>query len=216
MNDPLALSPEVSGQQSPGAVPALPRFTHRDAQGNVIAQSTAPEGTTITDLTKWYYCPIPNTSFHRKDGKRLVFVQFVFSTNIKQDQTYLDAEIEEQHPYLRYATAEEVEIAKMRMDAKGTIRENFVKELADDPAALEALEAQIAAMKLAKEKGMTADEIKIAGAGAQKGAAIKTDTASITLNSPASSFQAAVVGSDKVSSGAAQGNVGTGSLGLKS
>ena len=217
MNDPLALSPQVAGQMENGSVPPLSRFTHRDAQGNVIAQSTAPEGTTIVEDTKWYYCPIPNTSFHRRDGKRLTFVEKVFSTNIKQDQVYLDNEIAEQHPYLRYANAEEIELAKMRMDARGTIREQIVKELADDPAALEKLEAQIAELRAKRAAGKSADEEKIAGTSTAAAPAIKTDTAKITIQATQpQTFQSAVVGSDKVQSGAAQGTAaGIGSLGTK-
>lgn len=101
-------------------VAPLHKFRSTNEQGQVV-ESAKPLGTTIINDTKYYYCAIPNGSMHRPDGVRIGFVSHMFETNVLETQRYIDAEIADQHPYVREATADEVEAMKMKRDPRGTI-----------------------------------------------------------------------------------------------
>lgn len=123
-----------------------------------LTTMTRPLGTTLLDEYHCYICTVPAASTHRRDGKKLPFVNGFMRTNIKQDIEHMDLEIAEGNQYFRIATKEEEQAYDMRVDPKGTmkrmVREEITQEVrASVEAELRAtLEAQIRA-ELAGEKG---------------------------------------------------------------
>lgn len=93
-----------------------------------IEAITKPQPTVIVDV-KYYVCTVANASFHRFDGTRIGFRFGFFETNVEATQQYLDWEIQQGNQYLRHATPDEVQEAKMRFDPVGTIREKVREEL---------------------------------------------------------------------------------------
>lgn len=109
--------------------------------GQLVAKLQAPFPVVHTATTKYYYNTVPNVSMHRADGQRIAFIFGIFKTNLKHDIEYLDAEIEAAHPNLRYATPQEIDAYKMRVDPRGTIKE----QLLSDPEVMSSLEDKIRA-----------------------------------------------------------------------
>lgn len=89
---------------------------------------TKPSPTVFVDM-KYYVCTVANASFHRYDGTRIGFRFGFLETNVEATQHYLDWEIQQGNLYLRHASTEEVQEAKMRLDPVGTIREKYKEEL---------------------------------------------------------------------------------------
>jgi len=96
---------------------------------SALAAITMPQGNTKQEQFVYFRCSMDQACFHRKDGKKLPFMHHFFKTQFKEDITYLMNEVEAGNPYLRLASKEEVEHAKMVEDPLGTIRENVKKEL---------------------------------------------------------------------------------------
>lgn len=165
MENPDLLAPGFAPNDPRGQqVPPLTRFRSRDEFGNVV-ESTKPFPTAFTEWA-YYYCPVPNASMHRKDGKRLGFINGVFATNIVADIQHLDAEIADGHPALRRATDQEVHSYKMFMDPKGTMKE----QLLNDPSVRSQIEEELRAKleneiraKLAREMGMDVPPASVMG-----------------------------------------------------
>lgn len=110
-------------------------------QGQLVAKLQAPFPVVKTNTTKYYYNTVSNVSMHRADGQRISFIFGIFKTNLKHDLEYLDGEIEAGHPNLRLATEQEVDAYKMRVDPRGTIKE----QLLSDPQVMASLEDKIRA-----------------------------------------------------------------------
>lgn len=114
--------------------------------GQLVAKLQAPFPVVHTSTTKYYHNTVPNVSMHRADGQRISFIFGIFKTDLKHDIEYLDNEIESGHPNLRAATAQEIDSYKMRVDPRGTIRE----QLLSDPEVMSSLEDKIRAEMEAK------------------------------------------------------------------
>jgi hypothetical protein len=213
MNDFL-LNPTNTVQAQ---VPGQQRFVHRDPNtGAILAQSTAPLPTTKLEEPVYYASTTKSTSFHRKDGKRLVFVGGIYEADILQDVQYFEEEIANENPYLRRANAAEIEAYQMSKDPRKVIREQMVKELVDNPEELEALERRIKELRAAKLAGNsgTTDEQKLGGTIAQVGKeAVHFDGGKVVVNekTPGNDFQLSTVGSDKIKD--ASGTSGLAALG---
>lgn len=222
MENPDLLPPGFAPSDPRGqTVPPLARFRSRDEFGNLV-ESTKPYPTQFVEEWRYYYCPVPNASMHRKDGKRLGFVNGVFATNIKADIDHLDAEIADGHPALRHATEAEIHGYKMFMDPKGTLRDQVL----NDPTVRAQLEEELRGKleneiraKIAAEMGMdvpaaalsegvmgAADASKLAGTSVldKLKNSIKTPTATIVPSSPPGATIKPVSTADIV--GAAKGN----------
>lgn len=171
-------------------VPTYGRQRNILENGNVV-ESIAPMPATKVDTMKHYSTSAPNTSFFREDGKRIPFIHHFYETDLLYDQLYLDNEISNGNKYITYATEQEIEIAHMRVDPKGTLTKSIREELKNDPAFIAQMEEEILA-RLAAQGRIASDEQKLAGAGGQDGASDKERTdpiagamgAKVILNTP--------------------------------
>lgn len=93
------------------------------------AALTEPMPIVKTKIVKYYYCSVSTASMHRKDGKKLAFVNGILATDDKFDQEYLDAEIEAKNTYLAHADNKQVESYKMQMNPRETIADQVRAEL---------------------------------------------------------------------------------------
>jgi hypothetical protein len=94
-----------------------------------LVSITAPMPNT-PDTAVYFFCTMTLASFHRKDGKKLPFVNHLFKATFKEDIEFLDKEINEYgNPYVRRATEEEANHAKLMEDPMGTVREQVVQDL---------------------------------------------------------------------------------------
>jgi len=109
---------------------------------SALAAITAPQGNDQQEEHRYYHCTMPTASFHRPDGKKLPFIRGFFKTNIRQDIEYLENELQQGNQFLRRATAEEIESAKLMEDPLGTVREAVKEEMT-----LEELEKLVAKKK---------------------------------------------------------------------
>jgi hypothetical protein len=149
---------------------------------------------------KYYTCTERNASMHRPDGKKIAFIFMIAATDDVYDQQYLEHEIATGNQFLRHATPDEVDAYKMRIDPRGTIRQQVKSELEISMRA--ELEAKIRA-ELENEYASSSskqpvpvsgaqDEAKISGTSTAQDklkalAALRTGTATITpLETPPS------------------------------
>lgn len=121
-------------------VPEPTKFKNLLENGQTV-ESFAPMPATMADKSKCYFSTIDHTSFIRKDGKKITFINHFYETKLLFDQQYLDEEIREGNRYVRYATSEETEVAHMRIDPRGTMAD----KLRNDPAFTQELEDKIRA-----------------------------------------------------------------------
>lgn len=159
-------------QQMPG-VQGFPQFRG----------ATAELPTVHTKVDHYYIMVMPAASMHRADGKRLAFVHGILKTDIKADIDYVEEQIAQGSNYVRVATPEEVHQFNMKVDPKGTIKQEVEQELRGT------LEAQIRAEMLEefKQKGLLVDSSNagaalIAGADGKAGAeTAKVPGATVTM-----------------------------------
>lgn len=79
----------------------------------------------------------PDFKMHRPDGKEINFNNNYFETDNSADAEYLDTEIvKHRNANIRRASDDEIRLARMRVDPKGTIEQ----ELLDDPEAMARLQ----------------------------------------------------------------------------
>ena len=187
--------------EGPGfGVPALPKIT-------------PPEPATKAAGVKYYFSPVPNTSFYRKDGFRLVFKHKIHVTDLLPSQRYLDQEIEEGHDYVRLATDDEIRQYKMLEYPRGTITAEVTVELErkiqrdTELRIIEALQKQGIDTDLLKLQTVeTSDDV-----AARLARSVRSNGATITPSAPepneALQRQAAIVGSDKIAKAAASGTM---------
>jgi hypothetical protein len=224
--NPDLLPPPQATPSSVARVSPLPRFKTKLEDGTYV-ESTAPLGITKVE-PKHYVCTVPAASMFRHDGKKLPFVHGFLTTNLKEDQDYLDYEIHSGNTYLREATAEEVHVARMRADPRGTIREELrpeveaevasrfeteIKALQDkinqltggEPAKVEP--GSVGATNVDAEKiagtGSTQDKLAALRAGLKDGTVKKGSTATVIMESKPAPLQG-IVGSDKTVNAAAE------------
>lgn len=141
-----------------------------------VTAITKPFPTVKVEM-KYYTCTSLHASMHRQDGKKLPFVNGFLMTDIKADQDYLDAEIDHGNPYVRPATEDEIHHAKMRMDPKGTMKQEVRSEIeAELRVELEAkIRAEIAGTAVtdaSKLSGADAIRAKIGSVTSSGGATI--------------------------------------------
>ena len=210
------MNPDLINPNQPVSVAQIPTFRNRLDDGTIVT-STAAEPPVKARETKYYICTVQNASMHRADGTKLPFVDGFLETDILPSQKYLDNEIENGHGYIRYATAEEINIHHMKKDPKGTIEAQIRPAI--EAEVLEELNAEIVALKnLLEEAGVDAE--KIAGVSSisdklaalkNTGSVIKAPTATVIMESKAAPLQG-IVGSDKLA-GMAAGSASTGGVG---
>jgi hypothetical protein len=92
-------------------------------------QAYTPADPVVIVEKKWYICTVANASLHRKDGTRVGFVSGFLETDVQATQSYLDGEIISGNPFIRLATRQEVQDAKMRINPRETIRQQVREEL---------------------------------------------------------------------------------------
>jgi hypothetical protein len=154
---------------------------------------------------------VPAASLHRPDGKKLPFVAGFLTTELLEDQQYLDHEIYSENPYLRPATDEEVHHAKMRLDPRGTIRQEVEGELRLqlEREFQEKLEAELAKLVPGSVGATQLDGVKLAGTDTvqQKIAAAKdakvTGNGNTVIMEQQKPVLQGIVGTDKTTTGVA-------------
>lgn len=148
------------------AVQPMKRFKNVLENGQTV-ESVGPMPATPADSTKYYSSPVQTTSFHREDGKKMPFIFGFYETNLLYDQQYLDAEIASGNPYVRYASEEEITVAHMRLDPRGTITKDVREQIKNDPEFRAQMEAEILE-RLAASGRLIPDSEKLAGVDAGK------------------------------------------------
>lgn len=188
---------QFPGQAAPGDISGL--------TVPPIEAKTAPLPTTTSPITKYYHCTVPRSTMIRTDGMQLIFhtdVQ-IHATNLEESQKYLDKEIVNGVPFLRLATEEEVHAYNMKVNPRATIASELRPEIEQEIR--EKLEQEI--IEKLRNRGINVDNFKLGGI--EKAVDLRdrvhTDGATVfaPTSSPSSSFQNAVVGSDKLGGGAA-------------
>jgi hypothetical protein len=181
-----------------------------EASGHTVQPLTAhtpAEPLIDTGRVKYYALDERNGSMHRRDGTRLAFINGVLATSLKADQDYLDGELANNHPVLRVARPDEIQVYEMKRDPKGTIAREIRPQL----------EAQIRAeleAKIRKEMGVESlqaevgsvdaanlDADRIAGAGAGDAAVdmlqrLRSGSASVVMTSQRPPLQGIVSSAD--------------------
>lgn len=122
-----------------------------------ITSLTKPEPTTLDEEEAHYFSTIPNASFYKTDGTRLIFVSGFFSTKLKAAKAYLDKEIEEGHGYLRKATDEEVARILAARNPMAALEADFKAN--KEPELRKTLERDIIATLLGIPKENVTDEV---------------------------------------------------------
>jgi hypothetical protein len=149
--------------------------------------------------TKHYYCAMVTANFIRKDGKKISFQENYFDTNLKADKEYLDEEIKNANPLLRYATQEEIDFARMRRNPRATIRAQIQDEVTAQVRAdvqnellskLKALGVDVSAIE--NETVANPDAAKLAGTSS--GNAMKERLAALKNGTPIASQPAPLGG----------------------
>lgn len=146
---------------------------------------TKPMGNTKQEEAMYFHCTMPTASFHREDGKKLPFLHHFLKTNVKEDIAYLLREIENGNPYIRLATADEVDHAKLMEDPLGTVREAVKNELS-----IEELEKLLAARRAAVAAG---------GNDGEKIANVDPKAASVALAAKGVNVHASATGANTAS-----------------
>lgn len=163
MSNPDLLTPGSTTQTS---VPTLTKFKHILENGQVV-ESTPAMPATKAPTTKHYASSAINTNFIRHDGKKIIFRNGFYETDLLWDQHYLDNEINEGNTYVREATVEETRAAHIRMNPVQTIKD----ELKNDPDFRAEIEAEVRAEMLKNaESGVKVTEIKT---GSDNGATLR-------------------------------------------
>lgn len=189
-----------------------------DLTGMTVAAleaKTAPLPTTVSPTTKYYFCPVPNTSMFRPDGMRLIFIQGVHETNILASQDYLDCEISgrdfktrqptnDPHPFLTEATPEQVQRYRMHVNPRKTIADELTPQI--EERMRDKLESELIARLQSKGVEGAADIVRMAGVErpvdtrerVQSGTGKVAPPLPLSSLEDRSSFQRSAVGSDKL------------------
>lgn len=126
-----------------------------------LAAITPPMSNTKMPTAVYFMCTIANASMFRPDGKKLPFVAGFLKTSIKEDISYLDAEIENGSQYIRRANGKEIESARMYEDPLGAIKDvvriEMEKQVRDNYT-IEQLETLLAEKKNPKPKEVVSTE----------------------------------------------------------
>lgn len=116
-SDPTLMDPQAQQGMVPGT------------KLNVLTQ---PFGNELLPTYYYYYMTaqsMRNGSMHRKDGKKLAFLNGVCKTNLLHDVEYFEEEVHiHQNPFLRRATADEINAYEMQLNPKGFMREQVERE----------------------------------------------------------------------------------------
>lgn len=84
-----------------------------------------------TGNKKYFFCSVPAATMNRWDGRRIVFNEGIYGTDVKGDIQYLEAEIAAGHQYLKVATPEQIQQYRLATDFRGTIRNEVIAEERD-------------------------------------------------------------------------------------
>lgn len=181
---------------------------------------------------RYYHCPVPSASMNSSDGTRIIFISGIYKTEVESVQRYLDNEIAHDHPNLREATAEEIRAYNMRVNPRATIKEEVTPEI--ESALREKLEKEIRE-KLDAQGVKVDDSFKVQGTDAAQRAASLMERGTVSgtgvvfssspsaipaatfpatpaipaapvVTSGGTSFQTAIVGSDKLAGNTAGGS----------
>lgn len=143
-------NPDLLQPNAGGAAVAVPQ----------LVTITPPMDNTKQDDYVYFHCTMSVASMHRKDGKKLPFINHVHKTNIIEDIQYFDREIAEGNNYIRRATKEEVQRAQINEDPMGAVRQAVKEELS-----IEELEVLLTKRRAAQaaQKDPNTDANKLAG-----------------------------------------------------
>lgn len=168
-------------------------MTPGDTQPKVspVAAMTQPLPVLKAKKTIHYHLSVPTASMHRKDGKKLGFVNGILATDDVHDQDYLETEISNGNSYLRHADEGEIDAHKMRINPMGTMRETIKAEL--EPELRATMEAEILARLQAEGRlvASSTDAGKIAGTNSGNPVPVHGDI-------QGSNFRASIVSSANV------------------
>lgn len=169
----------------------------------------------VVDVVKYYWCTMPSASMHRTDGKRIAFSSKMYETDDAEDQKYLDTEVSSKNTYLRYATTEEIQAYKMRVNPRGTLEAELTPQI--EERVRNDLEREI--LDAMRSRGIQVpDNFKLSGvdkttlklealaAGAKSGSGTIVATSedpTITASALQTLKQSSIVGSDKLAGNAA-------------
>lgn len=172
-------------QAVPLTVPPLGAGATRDP-GSPPPQAPLPNIAGSED--RYFFCTVPTASMHRTDGKRLPFIQGFLKTNIEEDILFLEKEIKGGNIYVRRATADEIQHAKLVEDPMGAVR-TAVKEELENSYSLEDLEKLLEKRRAAIATGggqkLSGDAAKIGGVDVNKAAGLAIQAAGVTHHAAA-------------------------------
>lgn len=191
---------------------------------------TKPEPVIVEDDEKHYYCAIPVATMHSKDGTPIVFRNGFYSTKVKSLKRYLDKEIDDNDGAggrIRHCSEDEVKMIQVLRDPQAALKAEFKEKT--EPELRMKLEREITAKllgiseaelgdKSAQEfMAMKTSEARIAGVDnpldalrnkLTEGGAVPSNVGGVTVTplSASENFQRAMVGTDKINAGAAEGS----------
>lgn len=112
----------------------------------------------------YFLCSIKNASMHRRDGKRLPFINGVMKVTIVEDIEYLRSEIKAGNQYIKEASSTEVDAIEQILDPRGTMERQLRAKIESE------VRAKVMAEMAATGRHVTVitDESKIAGVDAGK------------------------------------------------
>ena len=208
---------EYTGPQNPLLLPAgenPSRLTVPPIQGHTPAYPVA-----LKKEMNYYVCSLPNHNMHRKDGKKLAFIHNVLATQDLYDIAYVEDEIANGNPHITQANQAQVTEYKMRTNPRGAITEELRPKLEEEirdefDMKLRTLGVQLTdeqravlynnpGTKVESQLSVTDAEKILGSTGvdtlAKKEEPIRTGTGVLEAmrNMASTSFQSAVVGSDK-------------------
>lgn len=151
----------------------------------------------------WYVAAMESVHLFRDDGKKLGFVFGSLETDFVEDIKYLDLQIEEHaNAYIRRATPEEVQMAQMRRDPKGTLKKLARTEVESELA--DSLEKQIME-RLAGQLGVSVQDLASVRSGPKPegtdDSGVTADGAKLAGSDALSRLRAAMGGTERIRSG---------------
>ncbi|CAN5950082.1 unnamed protein product [Sphagnum jensenii] len=134
-----------SGNSNPGQ-------TYAVLQNGMKVPMQGPLPNVLVDTVKYYTCTRLHHKMLRADGKAIIFLFGTLGTKNLYDQEYLDKEIADENPYVRAATAAEIDAHLMRTDYRGTLEKQLRPQL-EQEAELKAKTAMKADMQKKVSEG---------------------------------------------------------------
>lgn len=119
---------------------------------------------------------------HRPDGKKIDFVHNHFVAKLKQDILYLVNEIENGHPYLRFATSQEIDAHDMAADPRGTVAKQLRPQIEE-----ETRDKLMAEIREKLQNGMSSEDLLASIDRPRREEGVTSGTATVVLGADADS-----------------------------